>query len=459
VATDRRASPGSADLAIRGRIASLEGPSWGWVEGLAVRGGRVVAAGAWPQVEALVGPKTRRLTLAPDEVLIPGLTDAHLHLVDAAQAAGELDLEPWPTLAAGLAAVAELHRRLPADRWLLGRGWSVHRWGGWPTAADLDGVAPGRAVALWSHDHHALWASSLALDIAGVGPATPDPRRGEGILRAADGRPTGVLLERAAGLVFAAVPEPTVVEITDAVAAFLPTLLGHGIVGVQDPGGVRPERDLRRLDAYRRLEAAGRLAVRVEASVRREALEVALAAGLRTAESLGRGDRARVGWLKLFADGALGSRTAACFEPYDVPVAGPPTGLWQTPPRTLPPWPSEQAEPASQSRSTPSATPPSGPPSTPSPRPSGGPSRRLGSSTPSLLILRMSPASADSESSPPSNRPTCGPMPNRPSSPGASGLGGPATRVARSPPPAPSSPSAATPRSSPSIRGRGSKSP
>ncbi|MER3418327.1 MAG: amidohydrolase, partial [Chloroflexota bacterium] len=313
MATDRRASPGSADLAIRGRIASLEGPSWGWVEGLAVRGGRVVAAGAWPQVEALVGPKTRRLTLAPDEVLIPGLTDAHLHLVDAAQAAGELDLEPWPTLAAGLAAVAELHRRLPADRWLLGRGWSVHRWGGWPTAADLDGVAPGRAVALWSHDHHALWASSLALDIAGVGPATPDPDGGR-ILRAADGRPTGVLLERAAGLVFAAVPEPTVVEITDAVAAFLPTLLGHGIVGVQDPGGVRPERDLRRLDAYRRLEAAGRLAVRVEASVRREALEVALAAGLRTAESLGRGDRARVGWLKLFADGALGSRTAACFE-------------------------------------------------------------------------------------------------------------------------------------------------
>lgn len=331
---DRRPSSGRADLVVRGRIATLAGPGWGWVEAIAVRGGRVVAAGAGSEVEVLAGRRTRRLELAPDEVLIPGLTDAHLHLVDAARAAAELDLAPRPTLAAGLAAIAELHRRLPADRWLLGRGWSVHAWGGWPTAADLDAAAPGRAVVLWSHDHHAVWASSRALVLAGIGPGTPDPEGGR-ILRDPDGRPTGVLLERAVGLVFAAVPEPSVEEIAEAVGAFGPTLLGHGIVGVQDPGGVRPERDLRRLEAYRRLEAAGRLAVRVEASVRREALEAALVAGLRSGEPLGDGDRARVGWLKLFADGALGSRTAACLEPYEVPVAGPPTGMWQTDPAEL----------------------------------------------------------------------------------------------------------------------------
>ncbi len=331
---DRRPSPGGADLVVRGRIATLAGSGWGWVEAIAVRGGRVVAGGAGSEIEALVGRRTRRLDLAPDEVLIPALTDAHLHLVDAARAAAELDLDQEATLTAGLAAVAEEHRRLAPGRWLLGRGWSVHRWGGWPSAADLDGAAPGRPVALWSHDHHAVWASSVALAAAGIGPGTPDPEGGR-IVRDPEGRPTGILLERAAGLVFAAVPEPPGEEIAEAVAAFVPTVLGFGIVGVQDPGGVRPELDLRRLDAYRRLDEAGRLGCRVEASVRRERLDAALARGLRTGEPLGAGDRARVGWLKCFADGALGSRTAALFEPYEVPVAGPPRGIWQTEPAEL----------------------------------------------------------------------------------------------------------------------------
>lgn len=322
------------DLVVRGRIVTLAGAGWGTVEAIAIRDGRVVAAGVWSEIEALAGPRARRLDLAPDEVLLPGLTDAHLHLVDAARAAAELDLDSRPTLADGLAAVAEEHRRLPAGRWLLGRGWSVHRWGGWPTSADLDAVAPGRAVALWSHDHHAVWASSAALAAAGIGPGTPDPDGGR-IPRDPDGRPTGILLERAAGLVFAAVPEATAEEIAEAVAAFVPTVVGHGIVGVQDPGGVRPEHDLRRLEAYRRLDEGGRLGCRVWASVRREVLDAALAAGLRTGERLGSGGRARVGWVKCFADGALGSRTAALFEPYAVPVAGPPTGIWQTEPEEL----------------------------------------------------------------------------------------------------------------------------
>ena len=337
-------SRGPADLVVRGRIASFgHGAGWGWAEGAAVAGGRVVAVGPWSEVAVRVGRRTRVVELAPDEVLLPGLTDAHCHLVDAARAAAELDLRSATSLADGLAAVAEHHRRLPSGRWLLGRGWAVHRWGTWPTAADLDRAAPGRPVALWSQDHHALWASSTALAAAGIGPEAPDPPGGR-IVRGADGRPTGLLLERAAGLVAAVIPEPTADETAELVAAFVPRLLELGLVGVQDPGPVRPDPTLGRLAIYARLDEAGRLPVRVEASVRLEALDAALAAGLRSGAPLGPTGRVRFGWLKCFADGALGSRTAALLEPYAVPVVGPARGIWQTAPAEL----AEAAERASR---------------------------------------------------------------------------------------------------------------
>ena len=116
---------GPADLVVRGRIATLgHDAGWGWAEGVAVAGGRVVALGPWSEVAVRVGRRTRVVELAPDEVLLPGLTDAHCHLVDAALAAAALDLRSAASLAEGLAAVAEHHRRLPPGRWLLGRGWA-----------------------------------------------------------------------------------------------------------------------------------------------------------------------------------------------------------------------------------------------------------------------------------------------------------------------------------------------
>jgi predicted amidohydrolase YtcJ len=337
-------SAGPADLVVRGRIATLRHDAgWGWAEALAVTGGRVVGLGSWSEVAVCVGRRTRVVELAPDEVLLPGLTDAHCHLVDAALAAAALDLRSAASLAEGLAAVTEHHRRLPPGCWLLGRGWAVHRWGAWPTAHDLDRAAPNRPVAIWSQDHHAIWASSMALAAAGIGPEDPDPPGGR-LLRGADGRPTGILLERAAGLVAAAIPEPPADETAELVAAFVPQLLELGLVGVQDPGPLGPDPTLGRLAVYARLDEAGRLPVRVEASVRLEALDAALAAGLRSGAPLGPTGRARFGWLKCFADGALGSRTAALLEPYAVPVVGPERGIWQTAPAEL----AEAAERASR---------------------------------------------------------------------------------------------------------------
>ncbi|MFN8629053.1 MAG: hypothetical protein U0838_01650 [Chloroflexota bacterium] len=132
------------ELIVAGRIASLAGDRGpGWVEAVAVARGRVLAAGPRADVEALAGPATRRLDLAPDEAAIPGLTDAHLHVVSAALARQAVDL-------AGVASPAELLERVRAfahahpggDRWIEGAGWDADLLGRWPGAADLEAAAP-----------------------------------------------------------------------------------------------------------------------------------------------------------------------------------------------------------------------------------------------------------------------------------------------------------------------------
>ncbi|HEX6868495.1 MAG TPA: amidohydrolase family protein, partial [Candidatus Limnocylindrales bacterium] len=149
------------EMLITGRIATLAGASgFGWVEAIGIRDGRIAFAGSEIELETRADPFTERIRLEPEQVAIPGLTDAHLHLAQAAIAAGQVDLTDAPTLAEGLERVRRAHVAAPdPDAWIEGHGWDSDRWGGWPTADDLERVAPGRLVALWAHDHHALWAS------------------------------------------------------------------------------------------------------------------------------------------------------------------------------------------------------------------------------------------------------------------------------------------------------------
>lgn len=334
---------GRADLVIVGRIASLAGASgFGYVEAIAIRDGRVIAAGDRGDVEGLAGPRTRRLDLAPDEVALPGLTDAHLHLADAALAAERVDLSGAAVSEEALAAVAAAHASLSdPEAWLEGQGWDADRWGGWPTGDDLERAAPGRKAAFWAHDHHALWASPAALAMAGVTDETIDPPGG--IIRRDDrGRATGILHEEAAGVVVDRIPAPAAEHLADAIERLGRRLVAAGVSAVHDPGDIRADPDLEHgMAAYRDLSAAGRLPLRVHACLREDALETAITRGLRSGAPLGPPEgRARVGWLKLFADGTLGSRTAALLAPFeDEPdrsaPAGGPLGLYLTSPERL----------------------------------------------------------------------------------------------------------------------------
>jgi predicted amidohydrolase YtcJ len=327
------------------QIATLAGAAGpGWVEAIGIAEGRVVAAGSRAEVDAAAPPTVRRITLAPDEVAIPGLTDAHLHLADAALARRQLDLE-------GCASRAELVQRVRAfvagtpsavDEWIEGAGWEADTLGGWPTAAELEAAAPGRLVALWAHDHHAMLVSPAALARGGIEDTTPDPPGGV-IRRDAGGSATGVLHEAATRLVSDHIPDPADAVIAAAIHSLGLELVRLGVVAVHDPGGLAATDGLGgSIAAYRSLAAVGRLPLRVHACISPEQLGAAIAAGLRSGAPLGQDplDRLRLGWLKTFADGSLGSRTAALLEPLE-PLPGEPAppnegyGVWVTEPAEL----------------------------------------------------------------------------------------------------------------------------
>jgi predicted amidohydrolase YtcJ len=326
--------PDALDALVTGRIATFPGDSgWGWIDALGIRGGRIVAAGLRAEVEPLADGGTRRFELAPDEVALPGFIDAHVHLVDTAIAAESLDLFAAPTLEAALEMVTAAAARIPAPGWILGSGWDQRRWGGWPHADMLERAAPGRTVALRSFDLHALWASPAALATAGITAASADPEGGI-IRRAPDGTPDGLFFEKGSELIMGLVPPPNPEALRSAIRSIGRDFLSVGVIGVHELGTLFPDTSNEALDVYATLAAAGELPIRVHAGVRADGLDNAIERGLRSGSPIGEADPSRLafGWLKLFADGTLGSRTAALLEPREGTDE---RGLYTNPPEVL----------------------------------------------------------------------------------------------------------------------------
>jgi predicted amidohydrolase YtcJ len=328
---------------VTGRIATLAGDSgFGWVEAVGISGGRVAFAGSAVDLETRADPFTVRFELDPDEVAIPGLTDAHLHLAEGGIAREKVDLSLVPSLDEALAAIrAGSEARPDADDWIEGHGWDPDRFGRWPTADDLESVVAGRRVAIWAHDHHSLWASRAALAMAGVTRDAADPDGG--LIRRDDaGDPTGVLHESAARLVTVHIPPPTPDRYERLIRELAGDLVRLGVVAIHDPGALSLQEGLGAgIAAFRALDERGSLPIRVHGCIREEQIEAAAAVGLRSGDPLWDGaDRARFGWLKLFADGTLASRTAALLEPAETeegrPLpAGTERGVFLTPPERL----------------------------------------------------------------------------------------------------------------------------
>ncbi len=268
--------------------------------------GRILAVGDTETIQSRFRTKLNTLDLG-GRIVLPGLTDAHIHLKQFAQSLRKIDCET-PTKQECLERVAERVQSTSAGTWILGHGWSQNEWqGGFGTAADLDRIAPENPVYLTAKSLHAGWANSLALNKAGIQPGSREPPDGA-IGRDSTGCPDGILYEGAMALVAAAVPKLTEDQLAGALEAALPHLWRLGVTGVHDFDRQRC------FAALQRLHARGALKLRVIKSIPVEALEHAIGLGLRTGFG---DDTLRIGSVKAFADGALGPRTAAMLLPYE----------------------------------------------------------------------------------------------------------------------------------------------
>jgi len=243
-------------------------------------------------------------------VMLPGMIDAHVHVMGIGFGALTLDLSGTTSLEDALARIKAFAEENPGRPWILGRGWNQEKWGlgRFPTAAELDTAVADRPVWLERVDGHAAWGNSLAIQTAGVSAKTADPAGGR-IIRDAKGNPAGVFVDNAAPLVAKAVPAPRPEDRDLAFARAQDVLLGYGVTAVADMGT-----SLADWNTYRRAGDTGRLTIRV----------MAYADSIDTLQTVAGAeptvwlydDRLRMGGIKLYLDGALGSRGASLKAPY-----------------------------------------------------------------------------------------------------------------------------------------------
>jgi predicted amidohydrolase YtcJ len=279
-------------------------------EAVACRGGALLAVGGREDVMRYKGPKTSIIERTT-AFAMPGLIDAHGHIESLGASLEQVDLR-------GVRSLEEVARRvktrmdaLPSGAWVSGANWDQSLWPGgvFPTAAVLDAVAPDQPVWLTRVDGHAGWANSDAMRRAGINKETKAPSDGQ-IVRDKDGLPTGVFIDGAMGLVGKVVPRASRSDIKRRILAAQKLILAQGLTGVHD-AGISPSE----ADVYRDLDHAGELRLRIYA--------MASPPGGREVEFVSRppvtassGARFELRAIKLFIDGAMGSRGALLFEPY-----------------------------------------------------------------------------------------------------------------------------------------------
>jgi predicted amidohydrolase YtcJ len=271
--------------------------------------GRIIATGSAKAVAAKA-PGARHID-AGGKTLLPGLIDAHGHIFGLGDMLAQLDLVPTTSLADAQKAIAAYGAANPKHSWIIGRGWNQEIWklGRFPTAQELDSVAGDRPAWLRRVDGHAGWANSRALDLAGIKNDTPDPAGGK-IMRDASGKATGVLVDAAMSLVDRVMPRTGEAEARAALDGALKQMASMGLTSVHDAGiGVGNDR------LYRDYADHGKLTARVYAMIGGVDAEFDALSKNGPLNSYAN-DMYALRSVKLYSDGALGSRGAAMMAPY-----------------------------------------------------------------------------------------------------------------------------------------------
>jgi predicted amidohydrolase YtcJ len=281
-------------------------------QALAVRDGRVLAVGSEGKVQAAIGGRAEPINLR-GRAVIPALTDAHVHFVGYALSRQELRLEGVGDIETAVLRAAEVANQAPEDAWIVGGGWDHTLWGGrWPRAADLDALIPNHPVFLTRKDGHSAWVNSRALELAGIKDDTPDPAGGA--IQREKKQATGILLENAIDLVRQQIADATENERLAAAREAMIEAHSYGMSGIHVPPGLAPGDAARTLADVQLLRARGQLKLRCLAHLGLDGLDEALALGVRS----GLGDAwLRIGGVKMFSDGSLGSETAEMLSHYE----------------------------------------------------------------------------------------------------------------------------------------------
>jgi predicted amidohydrolase YtcJ len=271
--------------------------------------GKVLAVGTAAEVAAKA-PGARQVDLKGKTVL-PGLIDAHGHVFGLGQMLTQLDLSATTSLPDALKAIGDYAKANPGQGWLRGRGWNQENWklGRFPTAADVDAVVSDRPVWFERVDGHAGWANSRALEAAGITDKTPDPAGGK-IMRDANGKATGVLVDAAKELVAKVLPAQTEAEGRKVLDRALAEMARVGLTGAHDAGlGVAEDR------LYRAYADQGKLTARIYGMIGGTQGDFDALAKNGPLKTYGK-DMYALRAVKLYSDGALGSRGAALIKPY-----------------------------------------------------------------------------------------------------------------------------------------------
>jgi hypothetical protein len=303
-----KASP-KADLAlINGRIWTGN-PAQPWAEAVAARGERIIAVGANAEIQKLVSGATHVVDLH-GRLALPGFIDDHTHFIDGGFQLLSVDLRDAGTQAEFTRRIGEQARKVGAGRWITGGNWDHELWPGapLPTRELIDAVTQQNPVFVSRLDGHMGLANSAALRLAGVTKETHDPPGGTIVRDPKSGEPTGVLKDAAQDLIERAMPKPTDAEYDEALRAALAEAARVGVTSIQDITLWD------HYEVYKRFRDAGRLTVHIYA-------RTPMSQWKRQAELVGRqnaGDSwLRLGGLKAFMDGSLGSTTALFFDVFN----------------------------------------------------------------------------------------------------------------------------------------------
>ena len=299
----------AADLIVRHARIWTVNPAQPEAEAVAVLNGRIVAVGSDKAIDAWRGAQTRVVD-AGGKRLVPGFNDAHVHFLDGGASLAAVQLNDATSVAEFVRRIGKFAASSPKGEWILEGNWDETKWtpAALPTRQEIDAVTPDNPVTVWRYDGHMLVANTRALALAGITAATPDPPGGV-IVRDAAGQPTGALKDAATDLMYRVIPEPTRAQRRKGIERALAEAAAHGVTSVQDMFV-----NYGTVSVYAELLREGKLTVRVYAAPGISAVEDEARLGIGHAFG---SPELRIGALKTFADGSLGSRTAFFFDPFD----------------------------------------------------------------------------------------------------------------------------------------------